>query len=203
MQPHDTTNDIPYGYCHCGCGQKTNIATRNEYRRGHVKGEPLRFIHGHNPRLGPIADRFWANVQVLGPDDCWEWQGCTGNFGYGYIHIGGGSQSTVAHRLAYELTYGPIPEGMYCCHHCDNAPCCNPAHIFLGTPADNMADKVAKKRHKWGETHAHAKLSEAQVIEARQLYAQGVKVAHLAKKYGVSDATMREILNRETWKHLP
>lgn len=207
--PHDPTLEIPTGYCACGCGEKTAIAVRNEYRRGHIKGEPVRYVHGHNPRRGSYEKRFWSHVDKNGPihpvlgTPCWDWQGCTDPMGYGRIHIGSGGQSFTTHRVAYELTYGPIPEGLIVCHHCDRPRCCNPAHHFLGSHSDNTADMVAKNRHSHGANHPGAKLTETQVIEARQLYAQGVRAAHLAKKYNVADGTMREALHHETWKHIP
>ena len=157
MYPNDTTQDIPYGYCQCGCGQKTTIAKRNEYRRGHVKGEPLRFVHGHNPRLGSYVERFWSQVQILGTDDCWEWQGCRDSYGYGRIHIGSGSQSFLTHRIAYELTHGDIPEGMLVCHKCDNPPCCNPAHLEPVTQQENLKRGIQATRthclrgHEYGD----------------------------------------------------
>lgn len=198
-----TTQEIPYGYCHCGCGEKTTIAIRNEYRRGHVKGEPVRFIHGHNPRRGSYVKRFWSYVNVAGPDDCWDWQGCTDPMGYGRFHIGSGSRSFTAHRVAYELTKGPIPDGLIVCHHCDRPPCCNPAHHFLGTRTDNMADKVAKKRHQWGENHPHAKLTDRQVVDIRRRYADdSISMADLAREYGISSASVNDVLRRRTWRHV-
>ena len=90
------------------------------------------------------AEKFWSKVNRRGPDDCWEWM----NSGtYGHFYIGKG-QARPAHRIAYELTYGDIPVGLCVCHHCDNPPCCNPTHLFVGTVQDNMRDKVAKGRGK-------------------------------------------------------
>lgn len=67
-------NEIPYGYCHCGCGQPTRIATETSRGDGRIKGQPMRFIHGHNAQ-GNTAERFWKKVNKRSPDDCWEWTG--------------------------------------------------------------------------------------------------------------------------------
>ena len=97
-----------------------------------------------------IAERFWTKVDRSGgPDACWPWMGHRTRQGYGQVKILG--KSTPAHRVAWELTNGPIPLGDHfgttcACHRCDNPPCCNPAHLFLGTMADNVADRDAKGR---------------------------------------------------------
>lgn len=94
-------------------------------------------------------DRFWSKVAKAGANDCWPWLGSQQKpMGYGHWTWWDGERgrSTTAHRKAWQLTNGPIPEGMMVLHSCDNPPCCNPAHLWLGTHADNMADKVAKGR---------------------------------------------------------
>lgn len=92
-----------------------------------------------------IHVRFWAKVDASGgPDGCWIWTGARFPFGYGAIKIGGRPRG--AHRTAWELVNGPIPEGLNVLHHCDNPPCVNPAHLFLGTLRDNALDMFAKGR---------------------------------------------------------
>lgn len=93
-----------------------------------------------------LAERFARRLEVT-PSGCIEWTGSRNRAGYGSISVGGrteGRRST--HRLAWELTNGSIPDGMQILHHCDNPPCCNPAHLFLGTRSENMADMISKGR---------------------------------------------------------
>lgn len=88
---------------------------------------------------------FWSHVnKSAGDSACWPWQASVNKAGYGWFRWEHRSQ--LAHRLAYAITFGEIPEGMYICHRCDNPPCCNPDHLWLGTHADNQRDKVAKGR---------------------------------------------------------
>lgn len=107
------------------------------------------------------ADRFWSRVDVGAPNACWEWQGARDSFGYGQAR-------EATHRTAWALTHGPIPSGMCVCHRCDNPPCCNPDHLFLGTRADNNRDRHAKGRSanlERGERHPQAGLTAAKVSE--------------------------------------
>jgi hypothetical protein len=97
---------------------------------------------------GTRIARFWAKVDRSDPDGCWPWIGHRIRKGYG-IHWAF-NRKTVAHRRAYELTYGSIPDGLFVCHHCDNPPCCNPDHLFVGTNSDNMQDCIRKGRFSKG-----------------------------------------------------
>lgn len=141
---------------------------------------------------------FWAKVLVTTPDECWLWPRAKSPKGYGATHYKHELWRT--HRLAYYLTYG-----MHVCHTCDNPPCCNPKHLFLGTNADNTADKVTKGRTSRvnGTANGANKLTEEQVKNIRIEYVPGL-VGHkrLAKKYGVSQTTIKDILTRKIWKWL-
>lgn len=112
---------------------------------------------------------------------CWEWTGTRWKNG-GYGRIGANKK---AHRLAYEEAHGPIPEGMFVCHSCDNPPCCNPEHLHLGTPADNMREKKERGRagKLFGEAHGFCKVTDAEVALIRERYAKGENVASIARSF--------------------
>lgn len=101
-----------------------------------------------NYRPRPLYIRFWEKVRTQ-PDGCWEWQGGRARFGHGLIHTGPGARLSQAHRVSWELNVGPVPPGACVLHRCDNPPCVNPAHLFLGTKHDNIRDMVAKGRAWW------------------------------------------------------
>ncbi len=147
----------------------------------------------------PIKQRIESRIQRR-PDGCWVWLGTKSDNGYGRLRIGGkrAGRWHRVHRLMYEEVVGPIPEGLQVCHRCDNPPCVNPEHLFLGTPADNMADKILKGRASTLSKRAYSHDIRKQVGEV---------VARLAQKYGVSEATVRRIASGKGWDepvaHIP
>lgn len=152
------------------------------------------------------AARFWSLVdQSCGPDACWIYLGTLDDDGYGYFWADG--QYHRAHRFAWALLRGPIPDGIMLCHDCpggENRACVNPTHMFQGTALDNNRDMVAKGRQMRGEVHYAAKLTEQQVITIRERYAQGgIIYATLAQEYEVSTQQIALIVRGERWKHLP
>lgn len=157
-----------------------------------------------------VAERFWAKVSRLADNDaCWEWTAATSEKGYGRFSLGQGRSPQVASRLAWELTNGPIPDGLCVLHICDNPPCCNPAHLFLGTTADNNADMLAKGRHRsrnmQGDRNPHAALSWDDVREIRRVYVRGSRTlgsGALARRFGVSDSHILAIISGRAWQEL-
>jgi len=132
---------------------------------------------------------------------CFLWTGTTTG---GYGRVRRGKRTHYAHRVAYELLVGPIPEGMCVLHRCDTPPCVNPAHLFLGTIADNNQDMVQKGRGiaKSGEQHCRARLTEDDVLAIRARAAAGETQRPLAREYGVDQATISNIVTRKSWKHV-
>jgi hypothetical protein len=196
-------NEIPYGYCHCGCGQKTKIADSTDKRAGWIKGEPRRFLHGHWTRLkwAPLAERFWANIDKRGHDECWGWKAHTNDAGYGMLGLG--NKSVRAHRFSYELHYGPIPNGLHVCHKCDNPPCCNPAHLFLGDDIANIQDKVEKGRARrpQGKGRGYSAFTNEQAQELREQFERAnVSMRKFAQMHNVNRATMRNIIRGFVYK---
>ncbi|HUT15273.1 MAG TPA: HNH endonuclease signature motif containing protein [Anaerolineae bacterium] len=146
-------------------------------------------------------DRYWEKVDVRGKDECWEWVAGTNSRGYGQLQVDG--KSAYAHRLAWELENGPIPEELCVLHRCDNRNCVNPAHLWLGTNADNSRDMVKKGRPARGAEHAHAKLTRQEVQQIRHLYSTGEYLQReLGKRFGVSESHVSGIVNRKYWAWL-
>lgn len=135
---------------------------------------------------------FWARVAK--GDGCWTWTGARYVSGYGKLRWHGWAY---AHRKGFELQNGPIPEGMQVCHRCDNPACVRGDHLFLGTFAENMADKVAKGRQASG---MRARLSPAIVSDMRSAAAAGVSAGELAKRYGIVRLTALRAISGKTWR---
>lgn len=147
-----------------------------------------------------LARRFWPKVTRSA--GCWLWRGMIGTNGYGRLRNGRDEPVLYAHRVSYELNIGPIPNGMNVCHRCDNPPCVRPDHLFLGSDADNMADKVAKGRQERGAQHHAAKLTESDVVEIRRLYRPRIGVSALAERFGVSRRTIHDVATGRKWAHI-
>lgn len=134
---------------------------------------------------------------------CWEWIGLINDQGYGVISMPNNPIKKVkAHRLLYERYIGPIPKGMFACHHCDNPGCVRPEHLFLGSQKDNLKDCKLKGRNPKKETHGSAKLTYQDVSHIRKIYIprnREFSQYALARKYGVSQMTICDILHNKIW----
>lgn len=158
------------------------------------------------------AQQFWSRVKIGAPDECWEWQGYRKETGYGRIsnskyNQGEGPRSWRAHRLAYQFHHGVEPGDLHVLHSCDNPPCCNPAHLRLGTPADNGRDKVERGRSHnvpKGAAHKLAKLTDDKVREIKRRFVRGRRGdgPRAAREFGVSPTIIHQILRGEIWKHV-
>lgn len=137
-----------------------------------------------------IEELIWDNLDTSGgPNACWEWRG-TRPGEYGTVRIDG--RGVLAHRLVYETAVEPIPEGMMVCHHCDNPPCCNPTHLFLGTAHDNIRDMMSKGRQGWTERLKPQRIDIGDAMRAEILnrHMAGDENCEIARALGVYGQTV-------------
>jgi len=159
-------------------------------------------------RITPLAERFARFVNRDGPihptlgTACWLWTGSTIGSSHGQISRGRREGPLVASRVAWTLANGPIPDGLFVLHRCDNinGPCVNVAHLFLGTQADNVQDMVNKRRIRHGEQHKNAKLTVADVRAIRAVPRTYGSGRRLAKRYGVSEIVISNVRLGVTWR---
>lgn len=133
-----------------------------------------------------LKDRFWIKVSKTGKSKCWEWTASRNKKGYGRFRFEKGF--VLAHRMAYLLSTGEIGE-FHVCHTCDNPPCCNPAHLFLGTAGDNAADRNRKGRAKG----ANGATSRADVLDIKRLMQEGAKDVDICATFGLASSTVSMI----------
>ena len=153
--------------------------------------------------LRKSIQRFFSKVRM--PDDnrqCFEWLGYKDKDGYGRHRPGSGKNYVGAHRFAWKLAGGSIPDGMCVLHRCDNRGCVNPLHLFLGTNQDNADDMIAKKRHNTGSRHTRAIFTESDVRQIKSLLAQGISQRAIAGKFGCSRGAISAIAHGKTWATL-
>lgn len=158
-----------------------------------------------------FVEKFWKRCRTEDVDACWKWTGAHDpRKGKGYGHVRFNRKVERTHRIAWILTHGSIPKNLHVCHRCDNPPCCNPRHLFLGTNLDNVNDKLSKGRQSFlkGELNGEAILTKDQVKEIRSIYIKrvgrqrvnGPTQTHLAHQYGVSRQTISALITGVTWE---
>ena len=155
-----------------------------------------------------ILRRFISKIDIKTDDECWPWIAAKDEDGYGRFQLF--DVWAGAHRIAYFLRHKELPlhntrgDKLLVCHHCDNRPCCNPAHLFLGTAKDNMQDSIRKNRRAdmRGSNNPSSCLSEAQVIKIRELAAKKTPYKTITNLYGIQKATISQIVTRKLWTHI-
>ena len=157
------------------------------YSKWRKYGDP----EGGQPRESDV--RFWRLVDKRGPKQCWEWQGGTTPLGYGVITVH--YKKWIASRYSWFLANGPIPEGAFICHHCDNPPCVNPAHLYVGDAKTNGQDASERGRIRTGME----RLTIEQVREIRRLNSEGVNYSELGRRYGIHHTHARDICVGKRW----
>jgi len=170
-------DSIASGRCHCGCGELTNICTRNSPSRGWVKGQPYRFVAGHQRRTSPVE------YLVDEETGCWIWQRTTTAYGYGWIRVNG--KGTNAHRAIYERLHGPVPPGLVVDHLCRNRICVNPDHLEVVTQTVNV-----RRGTSW--------LTPEDVREIRAL-AGVLTHQQIADRYALVRSSVTHIIARHSW----
>lgn len=190
-----------------GC-QNTGYLTRGwcamHYTRWSRHGDPMKTLVIH----GDEQDRFWSKVSKNGPipahnpslGPCWEWQGALREYGHGTFATA--ERLVSSHAYSLELSGVKNPGRLYALHHCDNAPCVNPNHLYWGTPQQNSDDAASRGRMPRGEQHWIARLTEPLVVEIRNEHANGATLSDLTLKYGLSLSAIYSAVSGKTWKHV-
>jgi HNH endonuclease len=167
------------------------------------------------PRITPPIDRFWTHVDFSNPRGCWLWTAGRSKEGYGKFWVDG--RTVPAHRWLLEYVHGPLPNGLFACHHCDNEPCVRLDHLFSGTNTDNQQDAIRKgivdpyhivrahQQFDWrGENGAGHRLTPLQVQAIRMIdYSRHGTQAQVAREYGVSSSCISAIRRRNSWENIP
>lgn len=179
----------------CDCGVEKILSSKNFLRAkscGCIKSK----VSKKNCEDRTIS--FWDRMKKVG--DCLEWSGSRDKDGYGTLRRG--KIDHKAHRVAYELKNGQIPKGMCVCHTCDNPPCCNPDHLFLGTIKENNRDRTSKGRTAMGEKNGLSKLKDEDIIKIRKMHTMGISQQKIADIFGVFQTSISRICRCVSWKHI-
>ena len=145
----------------------------------------------------PLKEKILRGAIPVPESGCWLWEGGVNPMGYGKTSMG--KKTITAHRASYEVFVGKVPDGLFVLHRCDVPSCVNPSHLFLGTQADNINDKVNKQRQAKGERHGMSKITEE--VAAKIKFGGGPH-AVAAKKYGISACMVSQIRSGMYWKHV-
>jgi hypothetical protein len=195
------SKSIPCICLHCSSEFSIPFSDRNLPGRGRYCSRDCKYAAFRSaPKVAP--ERIWDRKVIEG--ECWLWPGAKFRRGYGNVMVyrDGARHTVTVTRLAWELTYGPIPEGMEVCHRCDRPECYRPEHLFLGTQIENMADMYAKGRGNTGSRNGQAKLTEATVAEIRQRRDGGETIKSLAAHFGVNRKTIYNATHGALWTHV-
>ena len=173
------------------------------HSRTSAEADWLSRILGYQPNE-KFFNRFWSKVCITAEDECWNWKAYIHEKGYGKFQIKP-RRPAQAHRVAFSLVVGPVEDSVLVCHSCDNRKCCNPKHLFLGTPQDNMNDMIEKGRAKHpplnGELNGFSRLLEQDIPVIRNLYGV-LPTKELAARFNVHRDTIRLAAKGITWKHI-
>jgi hypothetical protein len=157
-------------------------------------------LRSHADFLVDFRTRYYRDLDT----GCWIWlsAGAPGKYGFRYGAMVLQGKTIRATKYSYENFIGPVQDGMLLCHKCDNPPCVNPGHLFIGTAEDNTQDKVNKDRHLWGEKHPKAKLTKDKVEEIRYMIASGLGVSEVGRMMRIPKQRISEISNYKRWKRM-
>lgn len=184
--------------CLCDCGKEKEVLSKHLLSKS-VKSCGC-FRSDNSSALRTNSAVLFEDRLLAMPSGCIEWQGSRDKNEYGTFRSG--KRDHKAHRFAYEKTFGIIPRGMLVCHTCDNPPCCNPDHLFLGTSKDNSNDCVTKGRQARGVWNANAKINDHMVCTIREMYKKGKTQQEIANTFGLFQTTISRIVRGVAWKHV-
>lgn len=183
----------------CDKSARSQELCEMHYTRLRRHGDPEAIMNAD--RELSISERMERYGWTVTDSGCWEFNGPLRN-GYGQISVPG-NRSEIASRAAYMAWVGPIEDGLYVCHKCDNPPCINPAHLFLGTHDENVQDSVSKKRHQYGTRQWLAKLTDDEALAVREMYATGrYTQKQVGQVFGIGQTAVSAIVRRVNWKHV-
>lgn len=191
---HIDKNRHPYWEFKCSCGKQFIAESHQTIRRGHCG---CRTVKRWDIRL-PLVERFLKWVDVRGKDECWEWQGYRNKLGYGIF------LRDKAYRASYRIFNGPIINGLWVLHKCDNPPCCNPNHLYLGTPQDNVDDcwNRGRAKRERGTDRYCCKLDETKVREIMRRILAGESVLALSREFRIGRSVIYHIAYGDRWRHV-